>query len=333
LSIPDVWSARAYAGVLAIVLGIVHVHGSHAQSLAEAAYPTKPVRIIVPSSAGGSTDFLIRPLAGKLTDALGKPVIVENRPGAGSVIGTELVVKAAPDGYTLLAAPASITMSPALYKLSFDPVRDLAPIANLSAFPNLLVVHPSLPVRSVRDLIALARAKPREINFGSSGVATGTHMSMELFMSMASIKLVHVPYKGGAPAVTALLSGEVQANFATITTALPHVRTGRLRALAVTTAHRSAAAPEIPTVSESGLKGYAYASWIGLLAPAGTPRAIVARLSTEAVKAVHTPEIREILAAEGSEPLRSTPEEFLATIAAEVKRWTKVVQAAGIRPQ
>ena len=279
---------------------------------------------------GGSTDFLIRPVAAKLADALGKPVFVDNRPGAGSVIGTEAVVKAAPDGYTLLAAPASITMSPALYKLPFDPVRDLTPIANLAAFPNILVVHPSLPVKSVQELVALARAQPERIHFGSSGVATGTHMSMELFMSMAGIKLVHVPYKGGAPGVIGVINGEVQVNFATITTALPHVKTRRLRPLAVSTARRSHAAPEIPTVSEAGLKGFEYASWIGLLAPAGTPRPIIEKLNAESVKAVQTAEIREILAKEGAEPVASTPETFASTIAAEVTRWIKVVKAAGI---
>lgn len=316
-------------------MALAHPTCAGAQSLAgaDAAYPVKSIRIVVPSSAGGSTDFLIRPLAAKLADALGKPVVVENRPGAGSVIGTDLVVKAAPDGYTLLAAPASITMSPALYKLPFDPVRDLAPIANLSAFPNILVTHPSLPVKTVQELIALARARPDQIHFGSSGVATGTHMSMALFTSMAGIRLVHVPYKGGAPGVTALVSGEVQANFATITTALPQVKSGRLRPLAVSTARRSAAAPEIPTVAEAGLKGYEYASWIGLLAPAGTPRGVIAKLNAESIKAVQAPEIKERLAAEGSEPVGSTPQQFAATIAAEVARWVKVVKAVGITAQ
>ena len=327
-------AAARIACALTLGTAIVQASCAGAQSLpagSEAPYPTRTIRIVVPSSAGGSTDFLIRPLAAKLSDAFGRPVIVENRPGAGSVIGTEAVVRAAPDGYTLLAAPASITMSPALHKLTFDPVRDLAPIANLSAFPNVLVVHPSLPVKSVRELIALARVRPEQIHFGSSGVATGTHMSMELLMSMTGVRLVHVPYKGGAPGITALLSGEVQVNFATITTALPHVKTGRLRALAVSTARRSKAAPEIPTVGESGVKGYEYASWIGLLAPAGTPRPIIARLNAESVKAVLTPEITEILAAEGSDPVASTPQQFAATIAAEVSRWIQVVKTAGIK--
>lgn len=328
--------SSAHHAAYALALGASIANSAIAQSTAagaEIAYPSKPIRIVVPSSAGGSTDFLIRPFAAKLADALGKPVIVDNRPGAGSVIGTEAVVRAASDGYTLLAAPASITMSPALYKLSYDPVRDLAPVANLSAFPNILVVHPSLPVTSVKELVALARARPEQIHFGSSGVATGTHMSMELFMSMAGIRLVHVPYKGGAPGVVALISGEVQVNFATITTALPHVKTRRLRPLAVSTSSRSRAAPGIPTVAEAGLNGFEYASWIGLLAPAGTPRPIIGRLNAESVKAVQTPEIREILGAEGSEPVASTPEQFAATIVSEVTRWMKVVKAAGIKAQ
>jgi tripartite-type tricarboxylate transporter receptor subunit TctC len=221
-------------------------------------------------------------------------------------------------------------MSPALRKLPFDPARDLAPITMLSAFPNVLVTHPSLPVRSLRDLIALARAKPDQIHFGSSGVATGTHMSMELFMHTAGVRFVHVPYKGGALAVTALVSGEVQVNFATITTALPHVRTGRLRALAVSTAQRSRAAPDIPTAAEAGVKGYEYASWIGLLAPAGTPAGVIERLQAEAARTVHTAEIRELLATEGYEPIGGTPEHLGSTIAAEVARWSKIAKIAGI---
>lgn len=302
-----------------------------ALSAAAQQYPSKPIRIIVPQSAGGSTDLVARPLAQKLGEALGQPVVVDNRPGAGSVIGTDLVAKAAPDGYTLLAVAASVTMSPSLYRLPFDPVRDLAPISLLSALPNILVVHPSLPVKSVRELIAFAKARPGQLNFGSSGVATGTHLSMELFMYMTDIKMVHVPYKGGAPGVTALMGGETQVNFATITTALPHVKSGRLRALAVSTAKRSAAAPEVPTVAEAGLKGYDYASWIGLLAPAKTPQPIIARLNAESVKAVQTPEMKSIFAMEGSEPVGNSAEEFQAIMKTEVVRWMKVVKAAGIK--
>ena len=296
------------------------------------AYPTKPLRLIVPQSAGGSTDQVARPLAQQMGAALGQSVIVDNRPGAGSVIGTDAVAKSAPDGYTLLAVAASFSMSPSLYRnLPFDPVRDFAPISLLSSLPNIMSVHPSLPVKSVKELIAFAKARPGQLNFGSSGVATGTHLSMELFMYMTGIKMVHVPYKGGAPSVTALLSGEVQVTFATISTALPHVKSGRLRALAVSTARRSPVAPEVPTIAESAVPGYDYASWIGLLAPAKTPQPIIARLNAEAVKALQTPEIKAILAVEGSEPVGNSPEQFAAILKTEVARWARVVKAAGIK--
>jgi tripartite-type tricarboxylate transporter receptor subunit TctC len=299
---------------------------AHAQN-----YPTKPIRIIVPQSAGGSTDLVARPLAQKLADAFGLSVVVENRPGAGSVIGTDLVAKSAPDGYTLLAVAASVTMSPSLYKLPFDPLRDLAPVSQLTSLPNILVAHPSLPVKSVREFVAFAKARPGQLNFGSSGVATGTHLSMELLMYMTGIKLVHIPYKGGSLNVNALIGGETQVNFSTISTALPHVKTGRLRALAVSTARRAAAAPDVRTIAESGVKNYDYSSWIGLLAPAKTPSDVIARLNSEAVKAIRTPEIKAILAVEASESVGSSPVEFEAVMKAEVARWMKVVKAAGIK--
>jgi tripartite-type tricarboxylate transporter receptor subunit TctC len=313
--------------VLALAVSLVQASAAVAQT-----YPTRTIRIVVPQSAGGSTDLVARPLAQKLAEALKQPVVVENRPGAGSVIGTDLVAKAAPDGYTLLAVAASFSMSPSLYaNLPFDPVRDFAPITLLSAFPNILVVHPSLPVKSVQELIAYAKARPGQLNFGSSGVATGTHLSMELFKNMTGIEMVHVPYKGGAPSVNALLAGEVQVTLATISTALPQVKAGRLRALAVTTPQRSVAAPEVPTLAESGVPGYDYSSWIGLLAPAKTPPAIVARLRAETARIVRTPEMRAILALEGAEPVGNSPEEFAALIGSEVGRWRKVVAAAGIK--
>lgn len=258
------FSLRPFYSV-SLCLSLIHAGAAAAQ-----AYPTKPIRFIVPQSAGGSTDLDARKVAQRLSEALNQTAIVDNRPGAGSVIGTDLAAKAAPDGYTLLAVAASFAMSPSLYqKLPFDPVRDFAPISILSALPNIVVVHPALPVKSVKELIAFAKARPGRLNYGSSGLATGTHMSTELFKYMTGIEMVHVPYKGGAPAVTALLGGQVQLNFATITTALPHVKAGKLRPLAVTTARRSAAVPEVPTVAESGVPGYDYASWIGMLARVG----------------------------------------------------------------
>jgi tripartite-type tricarboxylate transporter receptor subunit TctC len=299
---------------------------------AQPAYPTKPVRIIVPQSAGASTDLTARMLAAKLSAAFGQPVIVDNRPGAGSIIGTDLVAKAAPDGYTLLVVASSITLNPTLHKnLPFDPLRDLAPITQISAFPNLLTVHPSLPVHTVRELIALLKAKPGSINYGSSGTATGTHLSAELFKYMTGTEMVHVPYKGGGPAVQALLGGQVQLDFATIVSVLPHLKSGKLRGIAVTTARRSPAAPEIPTIAESGVPGYDHGPWNGFLAPAKTPRAIVARLNEEAVRALRLPETKAVLNAEGAEPVGNRPEEFGAIIRDETAKWAKVIRAAGIK--
>jgi len=305
---------------------------THAPDAAAQSYPTRPVRLVVPQSAGGSTDLVARPLSQRLSEVLRQQVVVDNRPGAGSTIGTDLVAKAAPDGHTLLAVAASFTMSPALYKsLPFDPVRDFSAVSELSALPNVLVVNPSLPVTTLKELIALAKSRPGQINHGSSGVATGTHMSMELLKHLTGMKMVHVPYKGGAPSVTALLSNEVQVTFATISTALPHVKSGRLRALAVSTAKRSIAVPDVPTIAESGVPGYDYSSWIGLLAPAKTLHAIVNTLSRESARIVQTPEIRKVLALEGSEPIGSTPEAFSALIRTEVARWKQVAQSAGIQ--
>jgi tripartite-type tricarboxylate transporter receptor subunit TctC len=295
-------------------------------------YPARSIRLVVPQSPGGSTDQVARPLAKLLGDALGQAVVVDNRAGAGSVIGTDIVAKSAPDGYTLLAVAASFTISPALYKqLPFDPERDFTPVTLLSAFPNVLVVHSSLPVTSVSELFSYLKKNPGKANYSSSGVGTGTHLSTELLKHLAGIDMVHVPYKGGAPSINALLAGEVQVTLATISTALPHVRSGRLRALAVTSRQRVSALPDVPTLDESGVKGYEYSSWIGLLAPAKTPRALVEKLAAESARAARTPEMRAILALEGAEPIGSSPDEFAAQIRSELARWSKLVGAAGIK--
>jgi tripartite-type tricarboxylate transporter receptor subunit TctC len=298
----------------------------HAQN-----YPSRPIRLVVPQSAGGSTDLVARPLAQRVADAFKTSIVVDNRPGAGSIIGTDIAAKAAPDGYTLLAVAASFSMNPSLYKkLPFDPLNDFAPISLLSSLPNILVVHPSQPMKSVKDLVAYAKAQPGKLNYSSSGVATGTHMSMELFRHLTGISMQHIPYKGGAPSVTALLGNEVQLCFATISTALPHVKSGRLRALAVSTARRAAAAPEVPTIAETGVPGYDYASWVGLLAPAKTPPAIVARWHSEAARVMQTPEMKTLLQHDGSEPVGSSPQEFGTVIRTEVERWRAVAKAANI---
>ena len=297
-------------------------------------YPSRPIRLVVPQSAGGSTDLVARPLAQRVAEAMKGSVVVDNRPGAGSTIGTDIVAKAPPDGYTLLAVAASFTMSPSLYKkLPFDPVNDFAPISLLSSLPNILVVQPALPVKSVKELLAYAKAQPGKLNYSSSGMATGTHMSMELLKHMTGITLAHIPYKGGAPSVTALLSSEVQLCFATISTALPHVKSGRLRALAVSTARRATAAPDVPILSEAGVPGYDYASWIGLLAPAKTLPAIIAKWHAESARLMQMPDMKTLLQHEGSEAVGNSPSEFAAIIRTEVERWKAVSKAAGIKAE
>lgn len=298
------------------------------------AYPTKAIRVIVPQSAGGSTDLAARVVTQRLSEALGQPIVVDNRPGAGSLNGTETVAKAPPDGYTLLAVAASFTINPSLHeKLPFDPVRDFVAITRFAALPHILVVHPSLPAKSVKELIALAKTKPGELNYASSGVATSTHLAAELFRHMTGTDMVQVPFKGGAPGMVGLLSGQVQLYFATISTALPHVKAGKVRALAVTSAKRSIVAPEFPTIAEAGVPGYEHASWVGLLAPARTPAAVVSRLNSASVKVVNTPDVKAQLLREGLESVGDTPQEFASLVKSEVSKWMKVVKAAGIKPQ
>lgn len=297
-------------------------------------YPSRPVRLIVPQSAGGSTDVIARVVAQKMAEGLGQAVVVDNRPGAGSINGVEMVVHAAPDGHTLLAVAGSFTINPALHKkLPFDSIRDFTAVTQLATLPHILVVHPSVPVNSLKELIALARAKPGQLNYASSGIATSTHMAAELFMFMTQTSMVNVPYKGGAPAMVAMLGGQCQLNFATISTAIPHIRSSKLRALAVTSARRSIAAPEFPTIAEAGLPGYDHSSWVGLLAPARTPQAAVARVQDEAVKAAHAPEVKAVLAREGLEATGTTPADFANFIKTDIAKWIKVAKAAGIAAQ
>ena len=296
------------------------------------AYPTRPVRLIVPQSAGGSTDVVARVLAQRMTETLKQNVIVDNRPGAGSLNGTELVARAAPDGHTVLVVAASFTINPAIRSdLPFDPVRDFTPVSQLVTLPHILVVHPSVPATSVKELIALAKAKPGVLNYGISGIATSTHMAGELFMYMTGTRMVGIPYKGGAPGMTALLGGEVQLYFATISTAIPHIRSGKLRALGVTTLKRSVAAPEFPTISEAGVPGYEHSSWVGMLAPARLPQSIATKLGDESSRAVQNQEVKTLLLREGLEAVGGTPAEFDRIIKTEVAKWAKVAKAANIK--
>ncbi|HTP94670.1 MAG TPA: tripartite tricarboxylate transporter substrate binding protein [Burkholderiales bacterium] len=305
-----------------------------AASLAQQGYPSRPIRIVVPSSAGGGIDIVARVAAPRLAERLGQQVLIDNRPGAGTMIGSELVARAPADGYTLLMSAAPLSINPAIYKkLPYEALRDFAPITLAASYPNVLVVHPSLPVASVQQLIAFARARPGQLSYGSAGIGTNPHFAMELFRSMAKLDLVHVPYKGSAPAVIDLVAGHVQLMAGTMITVIPHVRSGRLRALAVSSARRAAAAPELPTIAESGLPGYEAIQWYGLLAPAQTPKEIVARLHDELVRVLQLPDVKAKIAEDGGDPVGDTPEEFARFMRADTEKWAKLARVAGIKPE
>lgn len=296
-------------------------------------YPARPIRIVSPFAAGGSTDILARLIGQKLTASWGEPVIVDNRAGAGGIIGSDLVAKAQPDGYTLLLTSTSAhAINPALHRtLPYDPLRDFAAVTQVATGHNILVVHPSVPAKSVQELIALAKSNPGTLTFSSGGNGTPAHIAGELFNSLAKVDMVHVPYKGGGPAAVALLAGEVSLSFGSVTTVLPQVRANRLKALAVTGAKRSSMVPELPTIAEAGVPGYALNSWYGVLAPARTPRQIVAKLSAEIVRILNLADVRAKLLQEGVDPEGTTPQEFSAFIRAEVEKWPRLVKAAGAR--
>ena len=297
-------------------------------------FPTRPLRIVVPYAAGGSTDVLARMVGQKLTAVLGQPVVIDNRTGAGTIIATEIVARAAPDGYTLLMATPPLTIAAALYeKLPFDTARDFAAVTNIAATSNVLVVHPAVPAQSVKELIALAKANPGKFTFGSSGVGGASHLAVELFRSMAGIELVHVPYKGGSLAVTDLLGGRLTLMFANLTTVQGHIKTGRVRALAIGTAQRSVVVPDLPTVAAAGVPGYEANNWNGVVAPAGTPRAVIERLRREIKAAVDAPEMRERLLQNAFEPIADTPAEFARHLATERVKWGKVVREAQVKPE
>jgi tripartite-type tricarboxylate transporter receptor subunit TctC len=312
--------------VLAAAAVILLPHDACAQQ-----YPSKIVKVVIPWP-GGSNDAAGRIVFQKVAESMGQPVVIENRAGASGTIGAAYVAKSAPDGYTVMVTSASHIANAHLYKnLPFDALNDFIGITPLTVQTGILIVHPSLPVKTVKDLIALAKAKPGSINYGSSGSATGTHLSAELFKYMTGIEMVHVPYKGGGPAVQALLGGQVQLNFATIVSVLPHVRSGKLRAVAVTTARRSPSAPDVPTIAESGVPGYDHAPWNGFLAPAKTPRPIIARLNEETARLLRAPDVQPVFTNEGAEPVGNSPEEFAAIIKSETAKWAKVIRAAGIK--
>jgi tripartite-type tricarboxylate transporter receptor subunit TctC len=298
------------------------------------AYPTKPIRLVAPFAPGGGTDISARILAEALAKPLGQTVVVDNRPGAGSVLGCEIVAKAAPDGYTLLLGNISMAFNAALYKkLPYDTLRDLIPISLVTDQPNILVAHPTLPARSFQEFIALARSQPGKLTYGSAGVGAGTHLAMEMLLMSQKIDLVHVPYKGTGPALTALLGNQISVFFSTFASALPHVKAERLRAFAVTSTKRAKTLPEVPTVAESGVPGYEYSTWYGLLAPAGVPRAIVTRLNKETVAVLNAPEIQQRFLTQGMDPIPSTSAHYIAYLKSETDKWSKVVRTANIPQQ
>lgn len=297
-------------------------------------YPTKPIRLVVPFTPGGSTDILARLIGIKLYESFGQQVIIDNRPGAGGNIGVDLVAKSAPDGYTLVMGHiGTFAVNPTLYtKLPYDPIKDFQPITLLAKIPNMLAVNPSLPAKSVKELIAMAKAKPGALNYGSGGNGSAAHLATEYFKLLAKVDIVHIPYRGTAPAVTDLIAGQVSMMITGVPPLLQQVKAGKLRALGVATAQRLALLPELPTIAEAGVPGYEATQWYGILVPAKTPPAIVAKLNAEIVKALQRPEVKERLAADAAVPVGNKPEEFGAYIKAEIARWRPVVKASGAKP-
>jgi len=308
----------------AFCLGIVPAYAQN--------YPAKPVRIVVGFAPGGGTDIMARAVGAKMTESVKQQFIVENRPGANGMIGSELAAKAPKDGYTLMVNGANFVTTPSLYaKASYDPVKDFDPVSLLAHAPNVLVVHPSLPVKSVKELIALARARPGQVNFAGSGSGSTPHLAAELFNTLASVKMVHVPYRGTGPAIIGIMSGEASVMFMPATNAVPLVKAGRMRALAVTTRERVPALPDLPTVAESGLKGYESSQWYGLLAPDGSPRAVLDLLNSHAAKIMQAPDMKQRLAGDGLVAVGSTREAFEAHIRTETAKWAKVIRQSGAK--
>jgi tripartite-type tricarboxylate transporter receptor subunit TctC len=320
---------RRAGGVVATIVAAAGLLAQPEALAQTGAYPVKALRLIVPFQAGGAADVVGRMTAQKLAEGLGQNVVVENRGGGGTVIGTEIVARAAADGYTLLLNTPSFTINAGLIKPPYDSLRDFAPVSLIGSTPLMMVSHPSLPVRSVKELIALARARPGDIIFGSSGTGSPTHLAIELLRS-AGARMTHVPYKGGAPAVTDLLGGHVQVVITSIILVQEHAKRGRLRALGVTTLKRSPALPDVPAIAET-VPGYEVLNWWGLVAPAGTPPDVVRRLQAEVARGVQAPDMRQRLTAEGADPIGSEPERFGAMLAREIEMWTRVIRETGVR--
>jgi tripartite-type tricarboxylate transporter receptor subunit TctC len=322
---------------LAVVAGIAAAFlpfAAAAQTASAGDYPAKSVRVLVGLAPGGGTDIQARLFAQKLTEYTGRSFVIDNRTGAGGTIAYRAVAAAPADGYTLLAVSGGYTITPSMYQnLPYDPIRDFAPISIVVQSPFILIVHPSLPAKSVKELLALARAKPGALSHGSAGYGSSTHLAFELFRSMARLNIVHVPYKGSGPALVDTMAGQVQMLIANVLSASQHVKSGKLRALGVTSAKRSAALPELPTVAEGGVPGYETTTWHGWLAPGGTPATIIAKINADLARAAKSPEVMSRLAPDGSEPVANSPEQFRQFIVTDIARWRKVIQESGIKPE
>jgi len=315
--------ASLILGVAAMTAGTVH---------AQQDYPSKPIRMVVGVAPGGATDILARAVGARMTEVFKQTVVVENRPGANHIIGGELTTKSPKDGYTIQMVPEGFVINASVYvKLPFDPLKDFSPIAIVANVPNVLVVHPSLPVRNVKSFIAIARSRPGELNYGSSSVGSPSHMSGELFKVMAKVDIVHIPYKGQALAITDLIGGQIQFLFPSIPSSVGHIRSKRLVPIGVTTAQRATALPDVPTIAEGGMPGYEVSGWYGVIGPAGLPPAVVGRLNKEINTWLQIPETRKQLSSEGAEPRTGSPEDFGAAMASDLQKWAKVVAAAGIK--
>jgi tripartite-type tricarboxylate transporter receptor subunit TctC len=314
--------------------GVMHVAGAVVLALSAALaqaqqYPSRPIRMVVPFAPGGGSDISGRVLADGLSEALGQTVVVDNRPGAGSILGCDLVAKATPDGYTTLLGNISMAFNTAIYrKLPYDAIKDFAPVSLVADQPNILVANPALPAKTFKEFLALAASQPGKLTFGSAGMGSGTHLAMEMLLMSRKLDLIHVPYKGTGPALSALLGNQISVFFSTYASALPHVKTGRLRAYAVTSTKRTTSLPDVPTVAESGFPGYEYSTWYGFLVPAGAPRAIVEKLNKTAVGALNSAKTRERYLGQGMEPIPSTSAHYAAYLKSEIEKWTQVVRAA-----
>ena len=320
--------------VLSVAIGaVVLIAEAQAQAQAQS-WPNRPVRIVVPSPPAGGTDIIARVMAENFSKVFKQQFFVENRPGAGNMIGIESVARAAPDGYTFLMTASTLSLNSVLYKkISYDPIKDFAPITIAATAPNVLIINPSVPAKTLTEFLALAKKEAGKLTYGTPGIGTSPHMSMELLKSLAGVDLQHIPYRGTAPALTDVISGQITSMFSNALTAKPQIESGKVRALGVTTATRSGTMPDIPAIAEAGVPGYEAVQWYGFLAPAGTPQPILAQIHAEAMKALNSAEMKEKLASDGAEPAPSTPEAFAAHIRNEIEKWRKVAKAAGIEPQ